>query len=793
MVVFDVAGSVSDVLRAARQVPGLEFLAELDDGYREPDDDFYLEEGGEKSEKPVPETLYLVMSNATAAGQLVSLFQRWLAEPDAAFDRGLAPLKHLFEQLRDLRRWGPEDRVRETGLLQQWAEDVATVGAQGTRRVEIELWFRSDPALRASAEAIVDALVSQAGGVVLQTSEIPAIDYHAVLADLPHTAVVSVLERGPEAIELLKAESVMFVSPFRPMSIPGEVAVPGDPGTLPQLGTRPPVAPPRVALLDGLPLANHAVLAGRLVVDDPDDLAAAYTSGQQRHGTAMASLICHGDLSAPGPALETQLYVRVVLRPHEYFDEDEVAPGDELLVDLIHRSFRRMFDMRGTERPLAPGVRIVNLSLGDPGRVFTRRLSPAARLLDWLALEYNVLIVVSAGNHDCAPEVDVDLLANEAGLRSAVLASGYERARLRGLLAPAESINAIAVGATHEDGSDPELPDTVIDTSAFGMPAGYGAVGLGHRRSVKPDVLMPGGRQLHVRPGPTVTDVAVLRPARQSRVGPGLLVAAPDVFGGPTGTAYTVGTSNAAALATRAAAQILDRLVDHVDGPDEFPFPDPQYHPVLTKALLVHAARWGSLRDRLRRELGVDPVRFRREVTRLLGYGPVDVGRLATATSHRVVLIGAGSAYDGMRQTHAFPLPPSLGATTDWRRLTVTLAWISPTNPRSIRHRMARLWYDTHETLLGVDREEGDYHAVRAGTVQHEVFEGRRVIPFVSGATLELDVDCRIDAGRWDRGVRYAIVASIEVEETLRADIQAEVRDAIRAQVRARVAQRTRG
>ena len=36
------------------------------------------------------------------------------------------------------------------------------------------------------------------------------------------------------------------------------------------------MALPRVALLDGLPFANHDALAGRLIIDDPDGLGSTY-------------------------------------------------------------------------------------------------------------------------------------------------------------------------------------------------------------------------------------------------------------------------------------------------------------------------------------------------------------------------------------------------------------------------------------------------------------------------------------------------------------------------------------
>jgi hypothetical protein len=60
--------------------------------------------------------------------------------------------------------------------------------------------------------------------------------------------------------------------------------------------------PPVVALLGGVPLQNHELLANRLNVDDPHELERLAVVSQRHHGTAMASLILHGDLNGEGGA-----------------------------------------------------------------------------------------------------------------------------------------------------------------------------------------------------------------------------------------------------------------------------------------------------------------------------------------------------------------------------------------------------------------------------------------------------------------------------------------------------------
>ena len=788
VVVFDVAGTVDRFVRAVAGIKGLELLAELDEDAIEPDEDFYYETDGEATGDAVPETLYMVMSNAQAVTELVRLFELWQANPDVTFERGLAPLKQAFKLLRAVRRWGPADRVRETGLLQAWTEDVAVVGGQGFTRVEIELWFRDDDARRAAAQSDIERLITTVRGTVISSAVVPSIDYHAVLADLPYDQVQAVLERGPEAIELLTTESIMFVAPTRPMTTPAlELAA-----DLSSTAALPPprTAAPRVALLDGLPLANHTALTGRLIIDDPDERARWYSSGQQHHGTAMASLICNGDLSSPGPALSTQLYVRPVMEPHPYYDSEVIA-RDELLVDLLHRAFRRIFEGDGNRPPAAPSVRIVNLSIGDPARVFARRLSPLAKLLDWLAHRYNVLVLVSAGNHACQPAVPADALADPDTLRRELLAATYSTVRQRRLLSPAEAVNVLTVGALHSDAATVTIPDTVLDAVESGMPASYGAVGFGHRRSVKPEILLPGGKQLFQRPPPGATGSVALSEAHHAATGPGLLAAAPDPRGGADATAYSCGTSNATAMATRTANQIFDVLADLTAQAGEFPFPDAQYHPVLAKTLLVHAASWGELPDRLRDALDLDRSTARRDITQLLGYGPVDQTRVATAARTRVVLLGAGSISQEQRQRHSVPLPPALAATTEWRRLTVTLSWLSPINPRSQVHRMARLLFQPQEDRLGLGRTEADYNAARRGTVQHEVLEGTDAVAFAAGSALAIDVDCRVDAGKLDTPIRYGIAASLEMATTVQADIHAQVRQGLQVQLRQQVTPRS--
>lgn len=88
-----------------------------------------------------------------------------------------------------------------------------------TVKVEVELWYRRDPAQRAAAESHVEQIVTVSGGRIMDRCQIGDISYHALLAELPIQQVHTVLNDGAAAIRLLTTDEVMFVSPFTPMSV----------------------------------------------------------------------------------------------------------------------------------------------------------------------------------------------------------------------------------------------------------------------------------------------------------------------------------------------------------------------------------------------------------------------------------------------------------------------------------------------------------------------------------------------------------------------------------------------
>jgi hypothetical protein len=789
VIVLETIGSVADFQSVVRKIAGMEWLGDFDAEVAAADPGF-LADGADPSLQKA--RLFVLASNRTAYAEVLRLWNLWLAAGDEKLPRPNGKLAEAFKYLNDVRAWGPKDRILATGVAAYWESGLAS--REPNIRFEAELWCRADAAKRDAAFARLQAIVTGAGGQCVKQAALPDIDYHGVLIELPAAAVrttVDAINAGNDT-QLLRLTDVKYFAPMGQASI-----TPIDDGAVVTPPNRPaPTGDPVVAILDGLPLTNHAALQGRLVVDDPDGLAASYQPGEHRHGTAMASLVTHAEYDGNEPALGTKVYVRPVMapgRPDANNRRLETFPSDELVVDLIHRVVRRMFEVDGTTPAQAPTVKVINLSLGDVSQPFDRQLSPWARLLDWLAFKYQVLFVVSAGNPGSeitipVPSASIAGLSDE-DMHAHTLRSMAQQRVQRRLLAPAESVNALTVGALHAQSRPVGNTGMLIDPlRGAALPSPAMPVASGFRRSVKPEILVPGGR-LHLertinQPDPARTVLEVSRAPAQ----PGQLVAACH----PAGTsnqhaARACGSSNAAALTTRRAAQLIERLRELQAEPGGAALIDARMA-VILKAMLVHGASWGDDEDLIDRVFdGPDNGqerwrRIKRYAAQFLGYGPADFERGTVCTDQRVIVLGCGELLPEEGHVYNVPLPPALNAQKVMRRLTITLAWFTPINSRHRSYRVADLWFTPPESNLRVKRRDADHDAVCRGTVQHEVLEGTSAVSIIDGDTMPVQVNCRPEAAsKFNAAIPYALLVTLETAQPLATSIYTEVKAKIDA------------
>lgn len=775
LLVFELRGAVDAFRNAVKNIRGLDLIDEE------------ALEADESDKSPVA---YLLVPDARALKEIESLWRRW--QRGEAWKTGLTPWRDVFALLRDLRVWGPQDRVDDDAIdvLQHAIEDHAD---DDRLRLELELVFRGDAQDAQALEQRVLGEIAGRGGALISRCRIDDIAYHGVLVELPVSAVREIAARslagvaGIDAVMLIRPQSLasgIEVADLEPQSRDTSSLVG-------QLGT------PILALLDGVPVARHPLLADFLSVEDRFDLERDALVSQRAHGTAMASLIVHGDRNRAEPALPRRIHVVPVLSARD--GHAESFPDDQLMVDVIDIAAR---SMRDGDSATAPHVLVVNLSLGNTRQPFHGRMSAWARLLDRLAYHYGILFVISAGNAEQAFPVQgfQTRTAFEDAQPEArfveVLKAVASRMGQRKIIAPAESVNGITVGACNHDDVAPahrHAARSLIDPyPSLRMANPSSRLGPGFGTAIKPDVLMPGARE-HVaitRSGGAAIDV---EPAGPSRVA-GLKVAAPPKAGIENAEGYTNGTSAAAALASRTCHRIHDAL-EQAYG-ESFLQLSTRQRAVLLKALLAHTARWPEDTAALiKRTLGPSDgrhhVRQKDNIRRFLGYGVVDADAAVACADDRATFWAVGElSSDGLVRV-PIPVPMAIHGKAKLHSVFATLAWFTPVRAGTRAYRCVRLKLLKPDEIdtLGMDVSCGlqpDQNQGRRGTLYSQRWQGKKAPAVDENMVLRLSVQREIDQGsvQIDERIPFALAVTLTMPGEVKLYEQVRLRLGITLPVR---------
>lgn len=754
VVVFELArGNVARFLEATQGGP-VEWLFDAD--------------GEDEDDAPtvadVSAHLYLMFTSADAVSDLLRAWRAWQA---GRLPNRMGYWGELFELLRDVRRWGRDDRLREYGMEARWRQ---LVEERRDALFEIELWYRSSPAARGAASGRVRKAVEAIGGRVEDEIILEGIALHTLLVHVNSGLVDRLLSADVTLVQL------DAIHRFRTMTGPAARPDEEEPSLVPLADEPPPhgaLLPPLVALLDGLPMQNHAWLAGRLRILDVHGLEPGYLASRRVHGTAMASLIARGDMETREPPSRHELAVVPVLAPDTHGEER--APVRRLWLDVIHRAIVETLHEAKT-------VCVFNLSLGDSDAALVDGISPLARLLDWLAWEHRVLFIVSAGN--CTDDFEVRSLTDPSG---DVLRTMWRTRARRRLLPPAEAIQVLTVGAVPDDATRHDDPrrDRECHSLLEGreLPAPYCRNGPGHLGAVKPDVFLPGGRGKYWRGPIKKAPYTIL----QRNTPPGQRVAYPRDI---RGSRYVWGTSNAAALMSRAAEQVIAQVRQlRVGLPLEHALLE-RNAPLLGRALLIHGASWPDGGGRAQRDLkGEDNVNAT-HLSDLLGFGVVDVSRVLACTEQRVTLYDVGELRHGEGRQYDVPIPDCLQSTVALRRVIVTVVWLTPIHPRHrrYRHMALKVWTNVEKSPLLVEARGATRRNGR-GTVYHRVFDRETGAIDLAGTdrfSVVLRAARQFPQVEASLAVPYAIVVTMEtaarvplydqIEARVAADLRARVR-----------------
>jgi len=286
VLVIEIAGSVNEFRQAVEAI-GLEWLGEWDVDDIPPDEDFFeVNTKGERANKAVKGRMFLSLSNEAGMRQLLSLWEQW--KNNQALPMGKTKWRDVFNQTVQIRRWGIEETLRETGMLGRWRDALDPNNSEESIHCQIELFYRKSEDRRRQSERNIAALLEAAGGRALSSFiDMPEIAFHAVKAELPVERIRQLLydldsEAHDTDIQLFKFHGVMY---FRPTGQSLAVTEDGE-GVDTEIAEGIVELPPVAAILDGVPNIQHQALKGRLLLDDPDNLSSQYQPGERKHGTS---------------------------------------------------------------------------------------------------------------------------------------------------------------------------------------------------------------------------------------------------------------------------------------------------------------------------------------------------------------------------------------------------------------------------------------------------------------------------------------------------------------------------
>jgi subtilisin family serine protease len=537
-------------------------------------------------------------------------------------------------------RIGP--RLKAQGIV-----DLGNIDGRQAWVVDVEIWDAGAPGDRQLRAFGVGRFVEGLGG---QRIGQPFVGSSG-------SSVLRVRLRGAALRTLLDRPEVAGVD-LPPLPDLGE----RDPPAL-TIHELPPVVPPAgdaplIGVIDS-GLNAHPLIDGVVIerIGVPPGLGTADDWG---HGTKVAGIAAYGDVRDRIARRDFGAPVRLmsvrVVNDRGTFDDETTIPAQ----------------MRAAVTALVGrGCRVINLSLGDRNRIpyADGRASLWAGELDALAREFDVVIVVSAGNAGSMTGPPPWGPRNEG-----ILASypAYLTSRENRLIDPAIAANVVTVGAlAHGNGlrDDPHDGVQVRAITNVDEPSPVTRSGPGVGGAVKPEFCDYGGT--------LVFDGHVDRLRRGADWASAGVLTLNDDYLRSLFTAAT-GTSYAAPRVAYKAALIAGRF--------------PRASANLIRALLAVSADLPLAAIRRLQPAYEPGVGFIPAVRQCLGYGMPQVGRALASEEARVVLLADRQELElDQVALYVVPLPAEFRQTRGRRSIRVALAFDPPTRHTRLEYLGTRM------------------------------------------------------------------------------------------------------
>lgn len=546
--------------------------------------------------------------------------------------------KSVFALIDDIEPYGPDDR-RGPGVGEHEMPAFPLL-------VDIHLWPAPS---RPEAQERLDAVRAVVGGQELAADDQPA--FLLMRASVDETTLVRLLELSP--VERVRVPPSPYLSPT-------DWIGPSALDSVEQPAARSGV----VGVIDEGVHVGHALLQG--LVDSFEVPAERAWAPLTQHGTMVAGLAAYGDFESAlrdGASLPSPVRViaaRVV----------EAASGAGSATFPTATPEHRVFE--AAIREIARrGARVVNISLADRSRYAGPHVDHRTEMLDRLARELDIVIVVASGNVGEADLPEAEQL--HAGHPDHLLADEYRVAE------PAIAANCLTVGSVarsgqgaHPDGDTPPQLRAVAEADQV-SPFSRSGPGFSPRGSVKPDLVHYGGN---------LVSQAVLSTRVLSHTNAGAAAVSlgfPDLFHASSGT------SNAAPRVARIAAVVRDEY--------------PEASANLTRCLVGLAARV-PMPHILKSDAKADEVA---KHLRLVGYGLPDERRAVESVHNRAVMIFDGEIQADTSVIHPIPMPEEFARGKSDRTISIALAYDPPTRRFRREYLAARMRVDLYRAISVAD------------------------------------------------------------------------------------------
>lgn len=376
----------------------------------------------------------------------------------------------------------------------------------------------------------------------------------------------------------------------------------------------------------GHPLLKTAIgeaISMPVTLGDPID--------EHGHGTKVAGLAMYGNISKcidnrrfiP----QLQIYSARVLNKDNEFDDESLIINQ--MKDAI-TYFRNTYSCR-----------VFNISLGDPKLPYNdNKVSPWASLLDTLARELDILIIVSAGNYDADEYMDVSEIQR---LYPKYLLNPSSR-----IIEPATGCNVLTVGSLADRDYLSLVEGSQVRYQPIAQknqPSPFTRSGFGIGGAIKPDVIEYGGNWAH--DGTSIINSKELSIISLNKDYLHKLFAS------------DVGTSFATPRVAHIAAQLINK------------FPDKSIN--FIRALIASSCEIPKECVSLLCNL-----EDKNALYKLCGYGIPNLDNANFSDLNRVILYSENQLPFDMFHVYEVPIPDNFIATNGQRKITVTLAFDSP-------------------------------------------------------------------------------------------------------------------